>query len=82
MLKLNELKKGYTGIIRRIECENYIKVRLMDMGFNKGEEIKLILVSPSKTIRAYLIKNTLISLRDSDAKKIEVEVKNENSFNR
>lgn len=82
MLKLNELKKGNIGIINNIQCKDHVKVRLMDMGFNKGDKIKLILVSPSKTIKAYLIKNTLISLRDSDAKKIEVEEYYENSSNR
>lgn len=52
------------------------------MGFNIGEEIKCVLVSPSKYIKAYLIKNTLIAIRDGDAKKIMVEVLDEDSSNR
>ena len=82
MLRLCELKEDYVGIIKKINCDDNVKVRLMDMGFNNGEEIRRILISPSKTIKAYLVKNSLISLRDSDALKIDVEVKNENSFNR
>ena len=82
MLKLNQLGKDSIGIIKKIECNDNIKIRLMDMGFHKNEEIRCILISPSKSIKAYLIKNTLISLRDNDAQNIWVEVKDENSFNR
>ena len=82
MLKLSELKKGYTGIIKHINCDDSVKVRLMDMGFNKGEKISCILVSPSRTIKAYLIKNTLISLRDNIALDIEVGDCYEDCFDR
>ena len=44
------------------------------MGLGDGEEIMYVLKSPSKSIKAYLIKNTLIALRDKDANKIKVEV--------
>ena len=74
MIRLNKIKKNNTGIIKQIGGNETFKVRLYDMGLNKGEKITCILVSPGKHMKAYLIKNTLISLRDSDAKSIMVEV--------
>ncbi len=83
MLSLDELKINQRAIIKNIECDKTVKIRLLDMGFQNGEEIVHVLNSPSKLIKAYLIKNTLIAIRNSDVKNILVEViDDENSFNR
>ena len=51
---------------------NKIMLRLNDIGLISGSKIKLLYISPSKTIKGYLIKDSLIAIRDSDAAFIEV----------
>lgn len=83
MLSLDKLNILQRAHIKDINCDELVKIRLLDMGFNNDELIKYIYESPSKGIKAYLIKNTLVAIRDSDASKIKVEVIDEkNSFNR
>ena len=49
-----------------------ISRRLNDIGLISDSKIKLLYVSPSKTIKGYLIKDSVIAIRDSDAIYIEV----------
>ena len=46
------------------------------MGLIPGTEIECVLVSPFKDPVAYLIRNTLVAIRNNDSKLIEVEVVN------
>ena len=69
-MKLSDLKIGKWAIIKKINSCDDVKVRLYDMGLIEGTKIKLILESPSKKIKAYSFRNTLIALRDIDAKNI------------
>ena len=55
-----------------INTDEIIKRRLYDIGLIKGTNIKLLYKSPSKNIKAYLIKNSIIAIRDKDAINIEV----------
>ena len=66
-LKLNEKAK-----IKIINHNSVIKRRLYDLGFTNGAKIELTLISPSKCIKAYRIRDSLIALRNKDAKKIEI----------
>ena len=49
-----------------------IKRRLYDIGIIRDAKIKLLYISPSKRMKAYLIKNSIIAIRDRDAFFIEV----------
>ena len=49
-----------------------LKRRLLDIGIIPGIELKKVLVSPFKGISAYQVVDSLIAIRDSDAKYIEV----------
>lgn len=49
-----------------------MKRRLLDLGFVNGTLVEPILESPSKGMRAYLIKGCKIALRDSESRLIEV----------
>lgn len=73
MESLNELKINEEAVIVLVEAEKSIKRRLMDVGFVKGEKIKLILKNFGDNMRAYKIKNTIMALRLSDTKNILVE---------
>lgn len=69
-MRLNDLKIGNCAIVHSINGLDDVKVRLYDMGLIEGTKIQLILESPSKRIKAYSFRNTLVALRDIDAKNI------------
>lgn len=69
---LNEIKNKKYYIVNGININEKSKRRLYDIGLNIGTKIKLLFASPSKKINAYLIRNSIIAIRNSDASKIEV----------
>ena len=72
-MHLSDLKINDKAIIKCVNaCCKELR-RLYDLGFVVNSEVTLILISPSKLIKAYLIKDSVIALRNSDAAKIEVE---------
>ena len=70
---LNQLPLNKSGKINKIECDEGIKRRLLDMGLVKGTEITPILISPSGDPRAFLVRGTIIAIREEDAKNIKIE---------
>ena len=64
--KLKEYK------IKNINANEIVKRRLYDIGIIDGANIKLLYISPSKKIKAYLVRDSIISIRNSDACLIEV----------
>jgi len=70
---LSDLKRGEEGIIKKINLEGNIKVRLQDMGFIPGNRVKCVLMSPFNDPKAYLINGTTLSIRKKDALEIEVD---------
>ena len=71
---LSQLPLNKTGIIDKIECDEGIKRRLLDMGLVKGTDIVPILVSPSGDPRAFLVRGTIIAIREDDAKNIKIKM--------
>lgn len=69
---LNNINKLKEYRIKNINTNEIIKRRLYDIGIINGSKIKLLYVSPSKKIKAYLLRNSIISIRDKDATLIEV----------
>lgn len=74
-IRLSELLEGEKAIVVGIsrECRGAARRRLMDLGFIKGTAIKTGLNGPMKEPKAYLIKNTLIALRNDQADLILIE---------
>lgn len=70
---LNQLPLNKSGKINKIECGEEIKRRLLDMGLVKETEITPILISPSGDPRAFLVRGTIIAIREEDAKNIKIE---------
>jgi ferrous iron transport protein A len=64
--KLKEYK------IKNINTNEITKRRLYDIGLIKDTKIKFLYNSPSNKIKAYLIKDSIIAIRNRDAKNIEV----------
>lgn len=73
MESLNELKINEEGIIVSVNTDKDIRRRLMDIGFVKGEKVKLILKNFGDNMRAYKIKNTVMALRVKDSKNIIIQ---------
>ena len=68
-LRLSELGQGEKGEILGIssECRGTNRRRLLDLGFIRGTEIVPEFNSPMNNPRAYLVRNTLIALRNNQA---------------
>lgn len=72
-MTLNELNLNEDMIVKKVSGEESIKRRFLDLGFIPGIEVKCVLVSPFKDPKAYKINGNIISIRNNDAKFIEVE---------
>ena len=73
MKTLKEVKVGETGTIRRLGGEGAIKRRIMDMGLTKGTEVYVRKVAPLGDPMELTVRGYELSVRKSDAEKIEVE---------
>ncbi|TDT72368.1 ferrous iron transport protein A [Hypnocyclicus thermotrophus] len=72
-MTLNELKVGNKAKILKIENLGKLKKRLMDMGITKGEVIKYQRNAPLGDPKEFIIKNTTICIRKSDASNIYIK---------
>ncbi len=71
MRTADQIKKGETAIIDRIAADE-LTLNLMEMGFLPGKKISLLQKAPLKDPLAFKLENTVIALRKSEAKLIEV----------
>ena len=74
---LNNIKNNGYYTVDKINLSEKEKRRLYDIGLVNGTKIKLLLYSPSKKIKAYLIRDSIIAIRNNDASKIEVSKLND-----
>lgn len=74
---LNNIKNNGYYTIDKINLIEKEKRRLYDIGLVKGTKIKILFNSPSKKIKAYLIRDSIIAIRNNDASKIEVSELND-----
>ena len=68
---LCDLKVGEKSSIININLPVREQIRLYDLGLINGTNIQTIL--EHKSIKAYLFRNTLVAIRNKDAKNIIVE---------
>ncbi len=75
IVRLSSLKENEVAHILGISKESRgdNRRRLLDLGFVKGTEISIDLVSPMKNPTAYLVKGTSIALRKEQASKILIK---------
>ena len=71
-MRLNELKIGERGIIKKIHAKEPLKSKLLAMGITKGEEVVLLKHTLAKNTFDIEVSNTNIALREEEAKEIEV----------
>lgn len=71
-LTLNDMPTGSKCVIIRISGHGGLRHRLMEMGFVKGETVTVIKSSPLQDPVEYIVMQSHVSLRRSEADKIEV----------
>ena len=72
MVDLCKIDLNRIGIIRKIDVNNDIKRRFMDIGIVPGIKIIKVLEDYCKNISAYLVMDSVIAIRNNDAKGIGV----------
>ena len=72
MRALSELPPGERARILSLRAEDAMGRRLSELGFLPGSEIVCLLESPLGDPRAYWICDTLIALRQKDARGVEI----------
>ena len=72
-MNLYDLEVGKTALVKRINsCDN--ERRLLDIGLIENTKVTSLYKSPFGKIKAYLIRGSVIAIRQNDACKIEVEL--------
>ncbi len=72
-LTLDMLREGESGRVIRLESKGALRRRLQDIGIIDGTVIKCVITSPFGDPKAYLVRDTVIALRNADSKKISLE---------
>lgn len=71
-MRLAQLKTGETGVVVKILGHGAFRKRMIEMGFVKGREIKVLLAAPLKDPIKYEIMDYEVSLRRAEAELVEV----------
>ena len=71
-MKLSELRTGEKGVIVKVNGHGGFRKRIKEMGFVKGNRVKVIMNAPLRDPIEYEIIGYKISLRREQAKQIEV----------
>ena len=69
---LSELQTGEKAVVTRVVGHGAFRKRIIEMGFIKGVTVEAILNAPLKDPIKYRIMNFEVSLRRSDAEKVEI----------
>ncbi|AEH44237.1 FeoA family protein [Thermodesulfatator indicus DSM 15286] len=72
-LKLDDLRTGEKGKIVKILGNGSFRIRLMELGFVPGAEVKVVRYAPLKDPVEYEIKGYHITLRHEEAAQILVK---------
>lgn len=71
-MKLSELKTGERAVVVKVYGHGSFRKRIIEMGFVKGNKVKVILNAPLRDPIEYEIIGYKISLRREEASKVEV----------
>lgn len=74
MPTLDSLKTGQRARIERVQGEDALGQRLMEMGLLDGEEVELLAVAPLGDPLEIRLRDYRLSLRRSEAARIEVQL--------
>ena len=71
-MKLSELQPGQIGVIIKVMGRGAFRRRIIEMGFVRGKKVEVITKAPLKDPIEYKIMDYEVSLRKSEAERIEV----------
>lgn len=74
MTTLNNLPIGSTGKVISLVSLDKDRRRMLDLGFILGTKVKALFRSPLGDPTAYLVRGTIIAIRDADAEKIKIMI--------
>ncbi|MEY8338705.1 FeoA family protein [Lachnospiraceae bacterium 62-35] len=74
VIPLNKMECGGKGRVVWIASDEVTTARLQDLGFVSEEVVSCVLEGKQERMRAYLIRNTIIGIRDSSAAEIFVRL--------
>ncbi|MBP5216721.1 MAG: ferrous iron transport protein A [Bacilli bacterium] len=74
MKKLDELKIGETGLIKKVDGEGRLRRRLFDMGVTPGAEVTVRKFAPLGDPIELTIRGYELTLRKAEAHLVNVEV--------
>ena len=74
MTTLNNLPIGCTGKVISLVSFDKERRRMLDLGFVTGTIVKALFTSPFGDPKAYLVRGTIIAIRDEDAQKIKIAI--------
>ena len=69
---LSELQNGMRGVVVKVSGHGAFRKRIIEMGFIKGTTVEAVLNAPLNDPIKYRIMNFEVSLRRSDAEKVEI----------
>ena len=72
ILSLDQLKLGQSATIKSLEIEGIKRRRLQDLGFIEGSAVQAVYTNPAGNPTAYLIRGTMLALRNEDAEQIKI----------
>ena len=77
---LNKLPINSVGKVISLNTKESLKRRLLDLGLVNGTQIKKLYKSPLNDPTCYLIRGSVIALRNTDAKDILISYEQENKL--
>src|SRR5574344_1700538 len=77
IIKLSELPQGTNCIVKNVNGDAAIRLRLMELGFVENEPVMVIKNAPLMDPVEYQVMDSHISLRRNEAEKIDVLVTDE-----
>ena len=73
-MKLSNLKISDKCIVKSVRSSDNIKRRLLDIGLTPGTMVEVVLENPGRNLKAYMIRGSLIAIRNSDSKDVLVDI--------
>ena len=74
LIKLDQLLKGETGLIKKVEGEGKFRHRLLDMGITPGAEVYLRKKAPLGEPIEVTVRGYELTLRKAEANLVIVEI--------
>ena len=72
METLDTLSQGQRAVIKDVDGDDAVSVRLMEMGLIDGEEIELLGRAPLGDPLEFLVRGYRLSLRSAEARRISI----------